>query len=597
MWFVWLACTPKAPTVVPPGAAVPGQDPPAAAGVRSQALAAVLTEHWEATLQRYPEWATNLGDHRYDDQVSDPSEAARAAWLSREQEWATRLSLLQDSALTSADRETRDLLLESLRADVGAEVCRTLLWSVSARANALVDVNTLSDDASVATPEDGARLVARYRAAAASIDTQTRNLGAGGDRVANLDSLNKVVEMLDRELGSPVADAPMLGPARVEHPEWDPAALATFRADLTAAVTDGVRPALTRYRDLLRDQLVPKGRTGADIGLHALPDGDACYRALIRQETTLDLTPDELHQTGLDELAKIHAEFRVLGKAVLGTDDLAEIFARLRSDPALHFGTADEVKATAEAALRRAEAAVPRFFGTVPRAPCTVDAIPDYLAPYTTVAYYQQARPDGTRPGVYFVNVFAPETRPRHEAEVLAFHESVPGHHLQIAIAQERGELPAFRRYGGATAFVEGWALYGERLANEMGLYTGDTDRLGMLAFDSWRAARLVVDTGLHAKGWTREQAEAFVLENTPLAENNIVNEVDRYVTTPGQALAYKTGQLEILALRAEAEAALGPSFSLPAFHDVVLSGGAVSLPVLRRRVQAWIDTAGDLRQ
>jgi uncharacterized protein (DUF885 family) len=229
----------------------------------------------------------------------------------------------------------------------------------------------------------------------------------------------------------------------------------------------------------------------------------------------------------------------------------------------------------------------------LPRTPCEVDDIPAYLAPYTTVAYYQQPHPDGSRPGTYFVNVYEPHTRPRHEAEVLAFHESVPGHHLQIAIAMERGELPAFRRYDGATVFVEGWALYTERLADEMGLYSGDTDRLGMLSFDSWRAARLVVDTGIHDMGWSREQAEAFLLENTPLAENNVVNEVDRYITTPGQALAYKTGQLEIRRLRAKAEAALGPSFSLPQFHAVVLGGGAVSMPVLRERVDAWIERAG----
>jgi uncharacterized protein (DUF885 family) len=239
---------------------------------------------------------------------------------------------------------------------------------------------------------------------------------------------------------------------------------------------------------------------------------------------------------------------------------------------------------------------VPRFVGLVPATPCEVDVIPSYLAPYTTVAYYQPPRPDGSRPGTYFVNVYEPQSRPRHEAEVLAFHESVPGHHLQIAVAQEQGELPAFRRYDGATVFVEGWALYTERLADEMGLYSGDLDRLGMLSFDSWRAARLVVDTGIHAMGWSREQAETFVLEQTPLAPNNVVNEVDRYITTPGQALAYKTGQLEIRRLRARAEQELGDRFSLPEFHAVVLGGGAVTMDVLDERVARWIDrerTAG----
>ncbi|MCA9571885.1 MAG: DUF885 domain-containing protein, partial [Myxococcales bacterium] len=206
----------------------------------------------------------------------------------------------------------------------------------------------------------------------------------------------------------------------------------------------------------------------------------------------------------------------------------------------------------------------------------------------TTIAYYRPPVP-GEQPGAYYINVYAPETRPRHEAEVLAFHESIPGHHLQIALAQETGDIPMFRRHLGATAFVEGWALYTEQLADEMGLYSADIDRFGMYSFELWRASRLVVDSGLHAKGWTRQQAIDFMLENTPLAENNIVNEVDRYITTPGQALAYKTGQLEIWRLRRDAEARLGDRFDIKAFHDVVLGAGAVSLPVLRQRVEAWV--------
>jgi uncharacterized protein (DUF885 family) len=221
-----------------------------------------------------------------------------------------------------------------------------------------------------------------------------------------------------------------------------------------------------------------------------------------------------------------------------------------------------------------------------------VRRVPAHEAPYTTIAYYWPAVP-GEAPGFYVVNTSAPETRPRFEARALAFHESVPGHHLQIALAQELPALPAFRRHLGTTAFVEGWALYSERLADELGLYRDDLDRIGMLSFDSWRAARLVVDTGVHAKGWTREQAVRFMLENTPLAENNIRNEVDRYITWPGQALSYKLGQLELRALRTEAEAALGPRFALADFHDVVLGAGAVPLPVLRQRVQAWVARGG----
>ncbi|MFN7142884.1 MAG: DUF885 domain-containing protein, partial [Myxococcota bacterium] len=260
----------------------------------------------------------------------------------------------------------------------------------------------------------------------------------------------------------------------------------------------------------------------------------------------------------------------------------------------LRFATEDEVEAKAASALAAARAAIPAWFGRLPAAECGVRRVPAHEAPYTTIAYYWPAVP-GQEPGYYYVNTHAPETRPRFEAEVLAFHESIPGHHLQIAIAQELPALPAFRRHLGTTAYVEGWALYTERLADEMGLYSGDLDRMGMLSFDSWRAARLVVDTGIHALRWTRAEAVRFFLENTPLAANNVANEVDRYITWPGQALAYKLGQIELRALRRQAEAALGARFSLPGFHDVVLGGGAVTLPVLRRRVEAWVaETAAE---
>lgn len=590
-----LSCAPKPERPMAATSEVTLADDPAIAGVTSPVLRQVLADHWHATMARYPEWASILGDHRFDDRLFDPSEEALAAWHRREQQWMLTLSAIPDDLLSAADRTTRDLLLDQLRTSLASRVCRFHEWSVSARDNALVQVNTLAEDAVVRTPDDGRHLVARYRALPAVVDGHAANLRRGLDagRVGIVESVARVVEMLDAELAGPLDGAPALAPARQEHADWSAAELAAFRTDLRAAFADGVRPALGRYRDLLRDEVMPAARTGADVGLHALPDGEACYRAAVRAETTRDLDPDALHATGVAELERIHAEFRALGAAALGTDDLAQIFGRLRTDPSLHFAAGDEVRAKAEEALRRAEAAVPAWFGRLPKARCTVEPVPDYLAPYTTIAYYQPVRPDGSKPGIYYVNVLAPETRPRHEAEVLAFHESVPGHHLQIALAQELGDLPAVRRYGHVTAFAEGWALYVERLADEMGLYTGPVDRLGMLSFDAWRAGRLVVDTGVHAKGWTREQAEAFLLENTPLAENNIRNEVDRYVTWPGQALAYKVGQLEILRLRAAAEEALGPAFDVKAFHDVVLGAGPVTLPILEERVVAWAERQG----
>jgi uncharacterized protein (DUF885 family) len=324
-------------------------------------------------------------------------------------------------------------------------------------------------------------------------------------------------------------------------------------------------------------------------GLGALPGGPEAYASLVRAHTTLALAPEEIHRIGLEETERIDAEFRELGGRLLGTSDQAEVIARLRADPALYFGDPAEVFAVAEASLARANAAIGDWFGRLPKAPCVVVEMGEHEARHSTIAYYRQPAADGSRPGSYYINTTEPATRPRYEAETLAFHEAVPGHHLQIAIAQELDGLPAFRRLAGPTAFIEGWGLYSERLADAMGLLSGDLDRFGILSFDAWRACRLVVDTGLHALGWSRDAAIRFMVEHTALAENNIANEVDRYLAIPGQALAYKLGQREILALRDQTRAGLGDEFDMRAFHDVVLGQGAVGLGTLRGVVETWI--------
>ena len=322
-----------------------------------------------------------------------------------------------------------------------------------------------------------------------------------------------------------------------------------------------------------------------------LPDGAECYRKMIRRHTSLDLPPQRIHEIGLAEVAHIRKEMQELGGKTLKTRDLREILRRLRDDPLLHFNTRDAVEAKAREALGRAQAATPRWFGVLPRKPCEVVRMGAHEEVNSTVAYYREPAMDGSRPGRYYINTYAPDTRPRYEAEALAFHEAVPGHHLQVALAQELTGLPEFRKHTGCTAFVEGWGLYAERLANEMGLYSSDMDRLGMLSYDAWRACRLVVDTGMHALGWSRKQAIDFMLQNTALAQNNIENEVDRYITWPGQALAYKLGQLEILRLREESKKRLGARFDIKAFHDCVLKNGPVGLGTLRETVEDCLAT------
>ncbi|MEN0063417.1 MAG: DUF885 domain-containing protein [Myxococcota bacterium] len=591
VWAVLWGC-PKSTTVAelePEPEPVSPLAADAVRGIDTPVLRTLVADHWNSMMARYPQWANDLGDSRFAELLYDDSPEAQNAWLRKERDWVVKLAAFPDAVLTPRDRLTRDLLQRDLQSSLAAVVCQFSEWSLSARSNALVSANSMADNPRLDTAADAQALLARYRALPQSIRQQTANLkrGFAEGRVGIGASMKQVVSMLDEQIGLPADEWPMAdaldaAPTFEGRAAWRDAVLATLDQD--------VRQAFVDYRDLIRDELMPSGRSGDRVGLHALPDGAACYEAQIQGHTTLARTADELHELGLAELKSIHAEFRTLGKTVLGTDELAAIFERLRTDEALRFKTSEEVQKTAEDALDRARAAMDKYFGRVPQAECVVQPVPDYLAPHTTIAYYQRPRPDGSRPGIYYVNVYAPETRPRFEAEVLAFHESIPGHHLQIAIAQEVDELPAFRRYGSFTAFIEGWALYTERLADEMELYSGDADRLGVLSFDAWRASRLVVDTGLHAKRWSREQAETFMAENTPLALNNIANEVDRYINTPGQALAYKVGQIEIAKLRDEARERLGEAFAYPEFHDQVLEAGALPLPVLADRIEQWLE-------
>jgi len=572
---------------------VPELNPDAVAGVDDPTLRRLLHDHWEHQMSHSPLWATALGDHRFDDQLGDWSQVGVEEGRAATRGFLERARAIDPSGLAEADALTLEVFRGRLEQSIRGEVCEYWQWSISPRTNPLVDLDYVPEVHAVEDPEDAAHLLARYRQMAKAVDDTIANLrvGLATGRVANRETVELVVEQGEAELAKPMEEWPLTAPAYADLDfDWDAGAREAYRAEVTRLVEAEVRPAFERYLAFLRDEVLPVARPPERVGVWALPDGEACYRAQILGHTTLGLDADALHQTGLDELQSIHAEMRDLGEVVFGTRDLAAIFERLRDDPALRFQTSDEVEARAEEATAKAKAAIPQWFGRLPRADIVVRRIPDYEAPYTYIAYYREPNPDGSKPGEYFVNTYAPETRRRFEAEVLAFHEGIPGHHLQIAIAQELPDTPIFRRQVQYSAFVEGWALYVERLAVEMGLYSSDLDRLGMLGFDTWRASRLVVDTGIHAKGWTREQAEQFMLENTPLAENNIANEVDRYISWPGQALAYKVGQIHIRRLRAEAEEALGEDFDLPAFHDVVLGAGAIPLPVLEKRVHAWIE-------
>jgi uncharacterized protein (DUF885 family) len=557
-------------------------------------LRSVSDEFWDTFLAAFPTFATTIGDRRFDDRLEDPSPEAVAAVLARFDDLAARVAAIDQSGLSPAERVTRSMLEDELGGQAAALRSGLHEWTVDHLSGPNVALLDLVDHQDVHTVEDGERLVRRWRGVGAFVDATIDNLrrAVADGRVAARAPVERTLAELDALLAKPPTAWKMAAPAEAAHDDWPAGAAAAFREAVVDAVAEDVAPAFRRYRDALRRDILPAARTDERVGLGHVPGGDEAYAALIRVHTTLELDPADINRLGLDEIARIDAEFVELGRRVLGTTDLATTLAALRDDPALRFGSAEEVFATAETSLRRAEAAVPAWFGRVPHAPCDVLPVPEHAQEHQTIAYYLWPTLDGSRPGRYYVNLYAPETRPRYEAEALAFHESVPGHHLQIAIAEELPGIPTFQRALGSTAFAEGWGLYAERLSDEMGLYSSDLDRFGVLSFDAWRAGRLVVDTGMHALGWSRDRAIAFLRDHTALAANNIVNEVDRYIVWPGQALAYKLGQLEILRLRAEAKARLGAAFDIRAFHDAVLGSGAVSLPTLRSIVAAWLDEA-----
>ena len=557
----------------------------------STALADLAAEAWEQVISGQPVYATAIGDRRFDDRLRANAPGALDREAAELADLSARANAVDPAGLSAGDLVTRSALIDFLGYERDLVESGMEAWGVDPLDGPQIGFLNIPSFQPVHTTDEAAAMVARWRAMGGSIDNLVITTRAALERglVAPQALVRSVVAELDDLLARPDADWPLLEPAHDERPDWSAESTTRFANDLAATVTAEIRPAFERYRAFLVDEIGPRAAADERPGLGSLPGGTDIYRRLVRAHTTLDLEPEAIHEIGLDETTRIDAEFEALGRQLLGTSDRAAVLARLRSDPSLHFSTPAEVFAVAEGSLARANAAIPGWFGRLPNAPCVVVEMAEHEAKYSTIAYYRPPAADGSRPGSYYINTSEPETRPRYEAEVLAFHEAVPGHHLQIAIAQELEGLPAFRRLAGPAAYVEGWGLYSERLSAEMGLLTGDMDRFGILSFDAWRACRLVVDTGLHAMGWGRDRAIRFMVEHTALAENNIANEVDRYLAMPGQALAYKLGQLELLRLRDAARAARGDRFDIRAFHDAVLGQGALGLRTVRAIVEDWI--------
>ena len=557
---------------------------PAASPLRS-----IADEYWEARMETSPLLASFFGDHRFDDRADDVSAEADQAVRVRWADLRERARALNDDALDDTDRVSRALLVGELDDAIRAIDLRLIELSSDQMQGVHADLLITAGQLSAPAPEHAAMAVTRIGEVARLLDqaAQRYREGLAAGRTPARINVARSLNQIEGYLASSIESDPFVNVAGPD--EWD--GEPGWRAELADAVRSTLRPAFRRHADVFARELEPAARPDDRAGLVHLPDGEEIYQALIQANIGLPLSADELHEIGLAEATgSLRAEFAEVGERAFGTADVSVIFDRLRNDPGLRYRDADELLAHASRCLDKATAAMTGWFGLLPQAACVLTPVPDYLAADVPPAYYTPPVPDGSRPGEYHVNLHEPTERGRYSTASIAYHEAIPGHHLQLAIASERTDLPAFRRLGwGQTAYVEGWALYTERLADEMGLYDDDLDRLGMLASDAWRACRLVVDTGLHARGWTRQRAVDFMVEHMPVDLDTITVEVDRYIGMPGQALAYKVGQREILALRAQAREVLGERFDIAGFHDAVLGAATVSLPVLRTRVEDWI--------
>ncbi len=533
-----------------------------------------------------PTVATLLGLDGDHDRLPDLTEATEQAFRVKYVDLAARAAGIDPASLSRDDATTRAVVIQQAEVrvlDLDARMGEYSITDifVSPSGKLLLTLPMIAP----ATAEQAQAYLSRlagiptYFAQAA--DRHRQGVAAGRVPVAHL--VEAAIKHIDRYLADPDND-PLTRPTPPEGVLPD---FATRRDELLA---DVVRPAFGTYRDVLAGEILRHGRPADRPGLTWLPGGDDMYALLVRMHTSTERTPEELHQTGLDVIDGLRAEYSELGGRVLGTTDLREVFRRLRFDEALRWRTADELLDAARLAIERAEAAAPEWFGLLPDQKCQVRAVPKGDEDGAPAAYYMGPSLDGQRPGVYFANTGSVTERFRHQAEAVAFHEAVPGHHFQITIAQGMAELPLLRRLADVNAYSEGWGLYSERLADEMGLYSSDLTRLGMLTADSMRAGRLVVDTGLHAKGWSRERAVAYLAEHTPMAQVEIEAEVDRYIAFPGQALSYMVGRLEIQRIRAAALARLGDRFDIRGFHDVVLGNGPLPLSVLSEVVDNWVE-------
>jgi uncharacterized protein (DUF885 family) len=551
-------------------------------------LQTIIKDHWAWTLEQSPTFATSLGVRDYDDQLGDSSLAAYEAAVEDQKAFLARLEALDETALQNDDRVNYDLLTLDLQNEIAASKFGGKYLAVTNRYGPHTFITGLPDDLPFFTLADYESYVKRLNAAPAYIGGVIERLSKGVETgwvqpCASMAGYEKTIRfhVVDKAADSAMMRPFDAKPATVSAKDWK-----RLQAAAERAVVDEAVPAIARFADFYENTYAPACRQ--EIGASALPDGRAYYDFRAALFTTTPMTADQIHALGLKEVARIRQEMDATIKAAKFDGGFKAFQEFLRTDPQFYAKTPQELMEKNSLVAKKIDGELPKLFARLPRMPYTLKEIPADTAEGTTTAYYEPPAGDGTRAGVYRVNTSKLDTRPLYEVEALTLHEAVPGHHFQIALSQEL-DLPDFRKYGGFTAFIEGWGLYAESLGLDVGFYKDPYSNFGRLSYEMWRACRLVVDTGIHAKGWSRQQAIDFMKENTALSEHNIAAEVDRYISNPGQALAYKIGQLKFKELRERAAKALGPKFDLRRFHDAALENGAIPLSALDGAIDRWI--------
>ncbi|MBN8886802.1 MAG: DUF885 domain-containing protein [Rudaea sp.] len=560
----------------------------ASVDARSQTLKKLFSDYWEDHLRYAPEEATALGDKRYNDRWSDYSATGIENSLRRSREFTRRVRAVDTAGLSEQDKLSAELLLRSL--DEEQESIRFKEWQMPVNQIHGVhnDVPRLVD----AIPFDDVKDYENYLARLHKLPvlfaqiTADMQLGIRDGRVQAKLVSEKVLTQTHALIDTAPADSPFAAPIKKFPASVGAAERKRLSGDIEAAIAHDVMPAYRRFAEFLRTQYIPKSRE--QPGIDTTTDGKAYYDFCIRRSTTLNMTADEVHQVGLDEVKKDEAEMLAIAKK-FGYDDLKSFNAAIKTDRKLHATSKEQVLDLYRTDIAQMKTKLPELFGTLPKADLIVEAFPAYVEAQSPPATYEEGTPDGKRPGRVIVNTYNADEIVLGDAEPIAYHEGIPGHHLQISIAQELTALPEFRKKYTNTAYLEGWALYSERLGKDLGFYKDPYSDYSRLQSDIWRAIRLVVDTGIHAKHWSRQQVVDFFHDHSSVSETNVQRETDRYIAWPGQALGYKIGQLKLLDLRQRAQTRLGAGFDIKKFHDTVIDSGALPLNVLEARIDAWI--------